>query len=82
MNESIYTKGTLVYVTSYGPLFGLKGTIRVIDVIGESGQVPAIFYLVRLQDDPGKELWLEHDTVAVVAGSAHSTQQAQRRADR
>ncbi|HEY1349512.1 MAG TPA: hypothetical protein VGF67_07815 [Ktedonobacteraceae bacterium] len=73
MNESIYAKGTLVYVTSSGPLSGRKGTIRVIDVIGAGGQAPAVFYLVRLQDGPGKEVWLEHDTIAVVAGDTHAS---------
>lgn len=75
MNTSIYTRGTLVYVTGYGPFSGRKGTIRLIDIIGE-GQACAIFYLVRLQDEPDKELWLEHDMVAVVAGNTSAFRQA------
>jgi hypothetical protein len=75
MNETTYTRGTLIYVTSYGPFSGRKGTIRTIDTIGE-GQARATFYLVRLQDELDRELWLEHDMVAVVAGNTHAFREA------
>jgi len=77
MNDTMYARGTLIYITSYGPFSGRKGTIRKIDSIGE-GQARVIFYLVRLQDEPEKELWLEHDMVAVVAGNAYAFREAQR----
>jgi len=70
MDEPIYTVGTLVQVTSYGPFFGCKGTIRALDFIGEADGAPIVFYLVTLHDEPRKELWLEHDAVAAVSGEA------------
>jgi hypothetical protein len=68
MNESIHTVGTLVQITSYGPFFGCKGTIRALDFLGEADGVPSVFYLVTLHDEPRKELWLEHDAVVAVSG--------------
>lgn len=68
MNEAILPKRTLVYVTSAGPFFRRKATIRAVDLIGEDGPDPVVFYLVALHDEPGKELWLESDAVAMVRG--------------
>lgn len=68
MNEAILSKGALVHVTSYGPFFGRTGTIRAVDIIGEESPSPIPFYLVVLQDEPRKELWLEQDAVAEVVG--------------
>lgn len=67
-DEQIYPKGTLVHVTSYGPFFGRKGTIRAVELIGEDGPEALPFYLVVLVDEPKHELWVEHDAVAAVEG--------------
>lgn len=69
MNDHILPKGTLVYVTSYGPFYGRKATIRAIDLIGEDGPTSVLFYLVALQEEPRQELWLEQDAVAEVSGN-------------
>jgi len=69
MNEPMLAKGTLVYVTSYGPFCGCKGTIRAVDLIGIDGPAPVAFYLIALEDEPRTELWLEHDAVAEVSGN-------------
>jgi hypothetical protein len=69
MNEPILLKGTLVYITSYGPIYGRTGTIRAIDIIGgENEPSSTLFYLVALQDEPSKTFWLEHDAVEACAG--------------
>jgi hypothetical protein len=57
-----------VYVTSYGPCWGLKGIIRAVDVIADA-QEPLYFYLVALHEGQVKEpLWFVHDHVAGVEG--------------
>jgi hypothetical protein len=71
VHESILPPHTLVYVTSASPFFGSKGTIRAVDLIGEDGPKPVVFYLVVPHDEPSKELWLESDAVAVVLGAIH-----------
>ena len=62
--------GSLVYVTCYGPCWGLKGIIRAVDVIAlADAQEPLYFYLVALHEGQTKEpLWLVHDDVAGVEG--------------
>ena len=68
MNTHLLPKGTLVHITSYGPVYGRKGTIQAGDCIGEDGFSPIVFYLVALQDEPGKTLWLEEDAIEVCTG--------------
>jgi hypothetical protein len=72
MNEPVLAKGTLVSVTSSGPLYGRKGIIRSIDIIGAETPFPVVFYLVSWQDEPGKEAWFDHDSVAAVVGNVAS----------
>jgi hypothetical protein len=65
------TVGSLVYVTSYGPCWGLKGTICAVDsiIFVDAQENPLYFYLVALQEGQTKEpLWLVHDDVAPVEG--------------
>jgi hypothetical protein len=61
--------GCLVYVTCYGPCWGLRGIIRRVDVIA-SADAPLYFYLVALHEGQMREpLWLVHDDIAAVEGS-------------
>ncbi len=71
--------GSLVYVTSYGPCWGLKGTIRAVDVIAlADAQEPLYFYLVDLHEGQMKEpLWFVQDHVAEVAGDRLSSYDVQ-----
>lgn len=68
MTTHQFSKGTLVHITSYGPVYGRKGTIQASDCIGEDGLSPIVFYLVALQDEPGKVLWFEEDALDVCPG--------------
>lgn len=66
MHEAILARGTLIQVTSYGPWWGRKGTIRAVDLMDAPGPSPAIFYLVVVHGPPCTELWLEHDSVPLL----------------
>lgn len=71
MSNCILPKGTLVYITSYGPFYGRKGTIRASDCIGEDGPSPIVFYFVTLQDEPDKTFWFENDAIESCAGEGY-----------
>ena len=72
MKFDVLEIGSLVYVTSYGPCWGLKGIIRAVDVIADA-QEPLYFYLVALHEGQVKEpLWFVHDHVAGVEGDGIS----------
>jgi len=62
--------GSLVYVTCYGPYWGLRGTIRAVCVIDLSdSQEHLYFYQVALHEVQMREpLWLVQDDLAVVEG--------------
>jgi len=70
MKLDALTVGSLVYVTCYGPCWGLRGIIRTIDMIVLSDTPePLYFYLVALQGGEIKEpVWFVHDDVAEVEG--------------
>ena len=69
MEFNILAAGSLVYVTCYGPYWGLRGIIRAVDVIALDAQDSMYFYLVALEDGRIKEpLWLVHDDVAEIKG--------------
>jgi len=70
MTFDVLGVGSLVYVTCYGPCWGLKGTIRAVDVIAlADAQDPLYFYLVALHEGQIKEpLWFVQDHVARVEG--------------
>ena len=71
MESNVLPVGGLVYVTCYGPCWGLKGIIRDIDVIviDDAKDDSLYFYLVALQDVGIKEpVWFTHDDVAEVEG--------------
>ncbi len=67
MQDSILEVGSRVYVTSYGPLWGLRGTIRSIYPITVAPEQPWSFYLVKLDGtELGEPVWLAHDEVVAV----------------
>lgn len=71
--EDVLEIGSLVYVTSYGPYWGLKGTIRNVDVISHV-DAPLYFYLINFQEGQMKEpVWFIHDDVAAVEGQIVSS---------
>jgi len=72
MEFKVLPVGSLVYVTCYGPCWGLRGTIRSVDVIAPSdAHEPLYFYLVALHEQQMKEpLWFVHDDVAGVEGNS------------
>ena len=71
MKFNVLGVGSLVYVTSSGPCWGLKGIIRAVDVIAlVDTQAPLYFYLVALHEGQVKEPpWFVHDHVAGVEGN-------------
>lgn len=63
--ETIFAVGSLVYVTCYGPYWGLKGIVCTVDIIDKY----LYFYLVSLVEGQMKEpIWLVHDDIAAVEG--------------
>jgi hypothetical protein len=71
MEQSVLTVGSLIYVTSYGPCWGFRETIRAVDTIifADAQEHPLHFYLVAMQEGQIKEpLWLVDDDVAAVEG--------------
>ena len=81
MESNVLPVGSLVYVTCYGPYWGLRGIIRAVDVITlVDTQESLSFYLVALQEGQIEEpLWLVHDDVAVVEGDSVAPGHARRR---
>jgi len=68
MNNQRLRAGSKVHVISYGPFRGLKGTIRIVDIIPalETGEA-FCFYLVELEGAYIKEyVWFERDEVELV----------------
>jgi hypothetical protein len=67
MQDSTLAVGSRVYVTSYGPFWGLRGTIRSVYLITVAPEQPWSFYLVKLDGtQPGEPVWLSQDEVAAV----------------
>jgi len=67
MEFEALSTGSLVYVTSYGPYWGLRGTILAVDAVVLTDQDSLYFYLVVFHEGPTREpLWLVHDDVARV----------------
>lgn len=71
MEINILAVGNLVYVTCYGPYWGLRGIVRAVDVIvlADTQEEPSYFYLVALQEGQLKEpVWFVHDDVIGAEG--------------
>ncbi len=63
----VYSPGSLVQVTSYGPFRGLNGTIQKVDTISDDIEEPFCFYLVALEGTQIKEpMWFEYDEVELI----------------
>ncbi len=63
----ILQEGSRVFVTSYGPFRGLRGTIRTIDTMPVDLQEPFCFYLVALDGTYSKDpIWFEYHEVDLV----------------
>jgi len=74
MKFNVLGVGSLVYVTCYGPCWGLKGIVRAVDAIAlADAQEPLYFYLVALHEGQMREpLWFVHDHVAEVEGDGRA----------
>ena len=80
MTFNSLTIGSLVYVTCYGPCWGLRGIIRTVDMIDlVDTPEPLYFYLVALQGGVVKDpIWFVHDDVAEVEGDRFPLLDAQK----
>ena len=64
MSPDVLPVGSLVYVTSYSPFRGLRGTIQAVNTIADGSEVPFCFYQVALQGAYIKEpIWFACDEV-------------------
>jgi hypothetical protein len=62
---------SLVYVTSYSPLRGLRGTIRTVHTIAPDLDEPFCFYLIALEGARVREpVWFEYDEVELIAATS------------
>lgn len=67
MKQNVYPPGSLVQVTSYSPFRGLRGTVRVVDIIADDLDEPFCFYLITLEGTQMKEpMWFEYGEVGLV----------------
>ena len=71
MNNQALPPGSRVYVVSYGPFRGLKGTIRKVDTIaGLEADEAFCFYLVELEGTHNNvPIWFEYDEVELVGSN-------------
>ncbi len=68
MQINVLPVGSLVYVTSYGPFRGLRGTIQAVNTIADELEEPFCFYHIALEAASTKEpIWFAYDEVEVVA---------------
>ena len=82
MESNVLAVGSLVYVTCYGPYWGIRGIVHAVDVIAlaDTPDEPVYFYLVDLQEGQKKEpLWFAHDDVAGIEGENVSLWRPSRR---
>lgn len=68
MGNSVFPAGSRVQVVSYGPFRGLRGTIRIVDIIADDIEEPYCFYHIVLDGSQIKQpIWFECDEVELVA---------------
>ena len=68
MGINILPTGSQIYVTSYGPFRGLRGTIQTVHTIAAEGVEPFCFYQVALERTSIQEpVWFEYDEIEVLA---------------
>ncbi len=71
MQPNVLPRETLVYISSYGPLRGLRGTIQGVDAFEDEFKETYCFYLVALQGEASAEpMWCESEEVGVVTSLA------------
>jgi hypothetical protein len=71
MQFALLAVGSRVYVTSYGPFRGLRGTITTVNTISDGLEELFCFYQVVLEGASLKEpIWLEYEEVEVVAAAS------------
>lgn len=60
--------GSRICIVSYCPFRGLRGTVRLVDMIDTStNEDPFGFYQIDLEDAQIREpVWFQHDEVALV----------------
>lgn len=63
MSSGFFPVGKRVYITRYGPLKGLRGTIRRVRVIMDDERCPFCLYLIAL-DQRWEPLWFKYTEVA------------------
>jgi len=67
MSPDILPVGSLVYVTSYSPFRGLRGTVQAVNTIADGSEVPFCFYQVAVQGAYINEpIWFEYHEVEAV----------------
>jgi hypothetical protein len=75
MGIHMLSVGSLVYVTSYSPFRGLRGTIRTVHTMAPDLDEPFCFYLVALEEARVREpVWFEYDEVEPIASSLGTLQ--------
>jgi hypothetical protein len=68
MRINVLPTRSQVYVTSYGPFRGLRGTIQAVHTIGDEGEELFCFYQVALERTSiEKPIWFEYDAIEVLA---------------
>ena len=68
MRINVFPVGSRVYVTSYSPFRGLRGTVREANTIASELEEPFCFYLIDLEGAYIQEpIWFEYDEVELIA---------------
>ena len=68
MRINVFPVGSRVYVTSYSPFRGLRGTVREANTIASEFEEPFCFYLIELEGAYIQEpIWFEYDEVELIA---------------
>ena len=71
MRDTVLRAGSRVYVTSYGPLWGVRGTIRAVHPITVGFDQRRYFYLVKFDGTQMSEpIWLAQEDVAAATSLA------------
>jgi hypothetical protein len=68
MGINVLPTGSRVYVTSYSPFRGLRGTIHTVHTIPTEGEEPFCFYQVALEGTSIQEpVWFEYNEIEILA---------------
>ena len=70
MENNVFSVGSRVYVTSYGPFRGLRGTIQVVNTLSDDIEKPFRFYLIALDGTYLPDsVWFEYDEVELISST-------------